>query len=457
MISKKSDLNKVREIINKSGRKYFFVCNDLIHALSISGVIEKPVIISYDESPLADALRSSGAEIFLMNETNNDFGELKTTNNLISHDFTRDVISNYHGEKNLLVFKSSHIVEEYADKLNLNLLAPSAKIARGIENKVTFYNELMNEDLNLIPGEIIKVSENTEYSKLADKYGAEFVMQASKGFGGNKTFHIRNKSDLTAIKDIYNKRSMRLTKYIPGRTLTINGCVTSIGTMVRPPFFQLTGIAELTSNVMGACGNDFDISSLDTKLVCDVMKSTKRIGDIISKKGFSGIFGVDYIVNGDTAYFVECNPRFVTSLTVFTQLETKNEDIPLVAYHILEHLGMIDTLKNIPKDNPNFNNFSGNQLIMHNLSGVEKSVSSDMDCGVYTFRNGEILFLRSGCLIDDLRSEDEFLLIPKPKGTVINGGIECARIFTYDKALSDGELNLTTKEIVEKVYCRLFE
>jgi hypothetical protein len=389
---------------------------------------------------------------------------LKTTNNLIAHEYVEKIIatnsiSKEKCKKNLLVFKNSVTVEEHAKRLGVRLLASSANVSRKIENKVNFYRRLQDEDINLLPGEIIVMTDNIDYKNIVKKYGETFVLQASKGFAGNKTFLVRSTDEFDNVKNAYKKRPMRLTKYIPGATLTINACATSLGTLVKTPFFQLTGFDGLTRNQMGTCGNDFYIQDIQSPVINNIIDCTKRVGDIIYQKGFRGLFGVDYIISNDKFYFIECNPRFVTSLPIFTRLEMINGEPPLVAFHILENMGKIGRVRDVFNEfkTPANNGYSGSQIIMHNMSSKTRKIRSNMKCGIYGFNGESPVFVREGYKIDDIADDDEFLIIPKPYGNMVNSGIECARIVTKKRALCGSELTGRIKRLVNNLYPALIE
>jgi hypothetical protein len=452
-MTKSVHINTVKSIVNEGEDHFFFICNDVVHALGLSGLFDRFSIISYDNSTLVDTIRKAGTKVHLLEDEHPRFDMLKSTNNLISHEYVKKIVSGADGRKNLLVFKNSAIIEDCAKYLGLNLLAAQAKISRGIENKVSFYKELESKDINLLPGEIIVMSDDVRYGDIAGKYGETFVLQASKGFAGNKTYLIRCADDFIAVRDAYKKRRMRLTKFISGETVSVNACATGLGTIVKPPFHQLTGFNGLTSNEMGACGNDFYIKDIDGSALDDIIDYTKKIGGIIYQKGYKGIFGVDYIVSGGKCYFIECNPRFVTSLPIFTRLEIENSEPPLAYFHVLENMGKMERVKDIfNKFKTPVSEYTGSQIIMHNLSDETKRIKADMKCGIYSLHNGTLKFVRDGFTIGDLTSDDEFLIIAKAYGKQVNGGMECARIITKGRAINGGWLDDKPGDLVKNLY-----
>ncbi len=449
-------LKEVINIINEECERLYFVCNDPIHALGVVGIVENLTVVTYSDSPLVEALREGGVDIFLLDEHAEDTKTLHTTNNLISHDAVTRLITTDSDKKSIMVFKNSHVVEEQAKIMGTHLIAAPAKISRSIENKVTFYEALQGEDVPLIPGEVVTMGAKSDYETFARKYGRAFVLQASKGFGGNKTYFVGNAAEFNRVRNDYLKRRLRLTKFIPGATLTINACATKAGTIVKAPFYQLTGFEELTTNRLGACGNDFSIDNLPDTLIDEVIKCTKTIGDIIYSRGFIGIFGVDYVLGDNRFFFIECNPRLVTSISVFTGLETLAAETPLISFHLLENIDQTSSIgNNLAELFPKARTYQGAQLILHNLNADTKIVKLNMKCGVYMFAEGNLKFLRSGYGVDNLKSDDEYLIIPKAISTPVNSGIECARIFTKKQAMFDGILKDEMKRIIKSVYNKL--
>ncbi|MFC1856357.1 hypothetical protein ACFL2A_07465, partial [Thermodesulfobacteriota bacterium] len=242
-MSESENINRVKGLINGEGGNFFFLCNDVIHALCLYGVIDDLTVISYDAGALHESLVDDGVEIFTLNDA--DFSKLKTTNNLISHELVKQHLNDQSGQKRLIVFKNSRVVEECAKELKLDIMMSCSNIARGIENKVGFYDDLKNSSVRLVPGETAMVTKELTYDEISGKYGDNFVMQASKGFGGKNTFMVRSRDDFCEVKGAYLKRKMRLTKFIGGETVTVNGCATKLGTLVSQPFFQVTGVEAL--------------------------------------------------------------------------------------------------------------------------------------------------------------------------------------------------------------------
>ncbi len=443
------DIIKILDSVTRRDAHFFFICNDAVNALSMSALVRNLHIISYGASPLTEPLRKEGVNVSLLGAAGGD--KLCTTNNLIAHMFTKVAVSRVSGSKNLLVFKNSAIVEEYAAKLGLRLLAAPANISRRIENKVRFYETSKGKGIPFLPGETLQITDSVDFDDIAGRFGAPFVLQASKGFAGNKTYLINRAADLTDIKAAYNKRVMRLTKYTPGATLTINACATSLGTIVKPPFHQLTGYGELTSNRLGACGNDFRIDDIDRATVDEIVRVTRNIGDMIYSAGYKGIFGVDYIVNNDKVYFVECNPRLVTSLPLFTQIERQYDEPPLIAFHILEQLGEMQSAAELfERFKSPVNRYIGSQIIMHNLTGAPKRVSADLKCGVYK-SGGGLKLVREGYKLSDIKDDGEFLVIPKAYGNTVNPGMEYARVITAGRAFTEDGLRGDIKMIINQV------
>jgi predicted ATP-grasp superfamily ATP-dependent carboligase len=452
------DIKRVKEIVNEGGEKFLFVCNDVVNALSMPDIFDDFCVISYERSPVADALRERGAGVYLLKDDHPGYDKLKSTNNLVSHQFFKETVLNKGtGEKNLLVFKNSLIVEEYARSLGLKLLMAESGISRGIENKVKFYDELKAEGINVLPGATMTMSDDVEYGELVSEYGDPFVLQAAKGFAGAKTYLVKSGADFAAVKEAYAKRKMRLTKFIDGVTVTINACATKLGCVVKPPFYQLTGINSLTGNEMGACGNDFDIATLARPVVDDIVAATVRIGEIIYKKGFRGLFGIDYIVNDGRSWFIECNPRFVTSLPAFTAMELENDEVPLIAFHVLENMDKTDRVADIINKYKTVSGvYSGAQLILHNLTDKPGVVKSELKCGIYRFTGGSLTFLRDALTRDEISSDDEMLILTKARGSTVNPGMECARILTKGGGIVDNALDGKIVAAVRVLYNNIF-
>ena len=89
---------------------------------------------------------------------------------------------------------------------------------------------------------------------------------------------------------------------------------------------QLIGCSELNAPAYGYCGSLFPWSVSHPNLE----EQIRQIGGAISQAcGLRGLFGIDFISDGQTAWMTEINPRYTASM----ELIEYQRQIPLLAYH----------------------------------------------------------------------------------------------------------------------------
>lgn len=110
---------------------------------------------------------------------------------------------------------------------------------------------------------------------------------------------------------------------------------------VHPASVQLIGIEGLTNRRFGYCGNDFAaVPALGRRLIGDIERSVRLIGNWLGTQGYLGAFGVDFLVSEGVALFTEVNPRFQGSTHLSTELSVELGLGCLLLEHIAAFLGI---------------------------------------------------------------------------------------------------------------------
>ncbi len=142
-----------------------------------------------------------------------------------------------------------------------------------------------------------------------------FVLQWAHSHSGEGTLYIE---DISAIKDKFPERECRVTKYIEGKTFTVNivvGNTIEVGNISE----QLTGIAPYTDNRFTTVGNDWSAPSPKEEIRAMALK----IGADMKELGWKGLFGID-VLQGDKLYLIEINARQPASATYESTLQKTN-------------------------------------------------------------------------------------------------------------------------------------
>lgn len=208
--------------------------------------------------------------------------------------------------------------------------------AENFENKISvmkFFDELSISRPNY---KILKIKKDS-FSELKKELGIPFVLQTQFSAAGEGTFLIKDRDDFQLVLKENEGRIVKASEFIEGLDLTINACTNKRKTISTQLFAQITGVNFLAKNELASCGTDFSfrVDSSSQKKAWEIIE---KVGKVLREKNFRGIFGMDFVWDGEKLFAIEINPRMVASIPVFTDLEVKNKRIPLLAFHFLELL-----------------------------------------------------------------------------------------------------------------------
>lgn len=432
-----------------------FVTPDVHYAMGFHDVLPNYSIFTLYSSPLCTYLRDMGVPVQVVQEIRGGDESVfllpRTSEQILEEPAVTEALSGLHDPK-ILFFKTSAGLEALCQGQGWQVLASSSRLSRTFENKLRFQTMLREMGLPAAPGEQCVLGE-TSYETLRDTYGDTIVIQHAKGFGGNKTFLVRNTDDFKRIQDKYAGKTVKVTKYMDGVPVTINACVTRQGIAIPGPFFQITGIPELTPHILGACGNDWNIEQLPESVLTEIYHLTNTVGMRMKDAGYKGIFGLDFVVTDDgQVLLIEDNARMIASITLFTRLQKLANEVPLLALHLLEHLDIdysfdvaeFNWVSQIPR--------KAAQFILHNLEGKTCRINGDVRPGIYKWSDGSFVFDRPGVSVDQCAG-DEYFVIASAPGRLVNPGIECCRVQFRGKALSGTNMiSENVKNIAQILY-----
>jgi hypothetical protein len=149
------------------------------------------------------------------------------------------------------------------------------------------------------------------------------------------------------------------------------GCVVwHDGVSLHPASVQLIGDPTLTTREFGFCGNDFAaVAQLDPHVLDQLEELTIVVGQWLRRRSFRGAFGLDALVQGDTVYFTEINPRLQGSSSASARI-SRAKDEPCV---FLEHLSALLGLS-APTPRKRGNAAMLSNVVFHNTSGYAMDV-----------------------------------------------------------------------------------
>lgn len=446
----------------ETDNKLVFATNSPALALGLDLLVKNYSVICIDDNSIVDYLLSQGVKVLSLERILGEHGAMyRNTHKLLSHPVSIKFIKELHPTA-LLVFKNSSQVEQLCFEQNWELIATKSSLGRRYENKLVFPKIL--HELNLAYPEL----EITKISDLENvKLSTPFVLQFAKGFAGRTTHLITNLKELLNLTKGNESREVKISKYIPGYSFTINACVTPHGILASDPFFQITGLANLTPYKMGSCGQDWEYRPISEDSIGRMISITQKIGQHLQSIGYKGIYGLDFVVSMDEkeVFVIEINPRLVASIPFFTDLQILKSETPMILWHLFS-FGWLSESNYPPVKDIEFNSNdflkssefmrkarSGAQLILHNLTSSSQLVSGNLKAGIYNVKNNNLVQVNSSIHITDINENDEFIVLPAGQGQLINPGVECARIqFKHSVLSGNNALSADAQNIVDLVY-----
>lgn len=170
---------------------------------------------------------------------------------------------------------------------------------------------------------ILTNSTNFSFERLKQNMGnCELVLQTDISSGGFGTTVLTetNKNEINLNKN----QTYMITRYCKNNIpVNIHILISKNDIILMPPSMQNI---ELSQNRLIYKGSDFIkyqkviTNQIDTKL----KKYATIIGELMQKKGYRGILGIDSIVYEDEVYFMEINPRFQNSSTILNKALQEN-------------------------------------------------------------------------------------------------------------------------------------
>ncbi|GAA3379546.1 hypothetical protein GCM10020367_63540 [Streptomyces sannanensis] len=141
---------------------------------------------------------------------------------------------------------------------------------------------------------------------------------------------------LAEALDRWEGHELKLSRLVPGPSLTVSACVGADRTVVSAVSHQLVGLPDLTPGWGTHCGNQLlSPSDLPAPLYTRAREATRQVGEVLRRHGFRGVFGLDLLINGEQPLVVEINPRFQTVLSLVQAAEAAVGLLPSLGLHIL--------------------------------------------------------------------------------------------------------------------------
>lgn len=240
------------------------------------------------------------------------------------------------------VLQTAHtLIEKYADiKFMGYYPAEMAEISKEIKERAICVNDSIITDIlenklytklwvsSFVPTIPFSTFIDTEldYIRFCNAFPEykQFVLQETFSCGGSGTWLIRSDEDLRQfISEPDEDHIVMVAPYID-KSISVNTHLMICSNMIQyfPPSIQ---IIEHFEHRLCYDGGDFVATKKIDKGVLDkIYQYSKEIGIRLSRIGYRGVCGIDFLIAGDEVYFMEINARFQSSTFLLNRSLKKN-------------------------------------------------------------------------------------------------------------------------------------
>ncbi len=420
------NINSIVEKINeKIGNKsFYYISNFIDHAQGYERWIKNFKGICLWNTPYSQYLRRKEIEVYCFNDQVVDQTDVKSSAQILDSIIDNKLI-NFQEGNFYQTFKISPRFSTLVEKLEGNLVNTSDDLNRLFESKVSQAGIFDKYKVNF-PKTIITKLKDLNYPEAVKLFGDVFVVQFNRGHTGNGTIFVKEKEQYLELQRKFPQRILRISEFIDSPTYTINGCATKYGIFLSGLCRQISGVLELSPDFGGTVGNNY-AHGLNSSQIISLMDEVKKLESALNDNNYKGLFGLDFMVQGNKIIILEINARQTMSVPFNSTLQEFKGQVPLILLHVAEFL---DIEYEVNIENYNMENtlpLEAAQVILRNKTGGEIVVENEFKSGEYTVEGNNLILRNPGLYIDKIE-KDNLVIISKVKGTKIPEGEEMARI-----------------------------
>ena len=359
----------------------------------------------------------------------------------------------------LFTYKSA----EAPDAIEEYLLRPDERYAgltKILENKAEFRR--------LFASDSIRFPEFTIYAKdsllslpieLLRK-DAGVVVQDAVLSGGKGTFFVDDEESLLKAKRVLSKSTSTevvVSKAVSNPNERSIQCVaTKCGIFMGPVQAQIIDEPLLINrDVEGAekfCGVVID-PHLTTAAQKQVIRSTaQQIGEKIVAMGYTGIFGIDFLIDENGEVFVlEVNPRITGATPLLTAFYSSDQFVPFYLLHILEIMNQDYEIEQIDGLTDAYSEIHPSSLmILHSQEATRVEVVKTVRTGIYS---SNLEFIAPSVVFDDMKEGEYLIQSIAPAGVKVSPAARLLSIYYKGSVLDEnGKISKKVQADIDTLY-----
>ncbi len=358
-------------------------------------------------------------------------------------------------ESYVLCYQSSRELERLAREYpSIRIMNPAAAITEMLNRKTWVRRQLKQLGVPVIPGSEVFLDPH-QFDDLARRYGLPLVVSLDHSAAGSGVHLVHDAADFRALAEVHRGAAASVMRFISGRSLSMAAVRTEEAVLLGEPSLQVIGQPGLTNLSFGWCGNDFSGSHLQEHEIEQMRSIQTRVGEWLGDLcvgghcGFRGIFGIDFISDGQSIYFTEVNPRFLGTTALMADRQQELGRIPVSFLHMVPFLREINVDEEfVAEYNADTRPLDVSQLCLHNVAGEDVVVQAAIEPGRYRFDGAHLEFLGPAERLSQTEAYDEIVVsgeIPMEGTHLLRQSDEICKVYSYEPVLGPDGRSLTPR------------
>ena len=355
--------------------------------------------------------------------------------------------------------------EAICAEFGYDLILPPASLRERLDSKLVATRLGNQVGVPSVPNVLIRVNSFEALTVAARQagLGAELVVQQPYGHTGSTTYFLSSEADWQQYAEHIVGHNVKIMRRIKNRAVAVEAVLTRRGIVISPVMSELVGYPELTLDRGGWCGNEIYPTVLTPVQREKALNYVRRLGLCLSREGYRGVFGVDFLIDVDTdeLYLGEINPRISACATILHVSAGAYADLPLFLFHLLEYLD-VDFALDIEEINQRWQQLAAediwSQMFIRETADVVERLVATAPTGHYSCDgNGVPVYRGAGLDWYQLRDETEaFFLATSQVGDRCAPGTALGKIVTRGRLQQNAErggweLTMRARRFIESI------
>lgn len=350
--------------------------------------------------------------------------KVQSTGYLLKNYMFQGFLKSQPGDSSLLFYQTTKPIVDYLNEQNIPWIGNDPKTFEPVLHKDTFRNLLKSLKLKHLEDWTLPAEEfrNKSFEELQKKWGRSVVVQPADYEVSGGTMFVHSEEDLIKAKEItlserFKKvTTVKLTPFVKGNALSMLGCVMEQGILTSTLQLQLIDVPESLHGEPPSghfFGHDWGFKNWSDATEQEAQKMVEAIGNWLSRRGYRGIFGLDFIhdENTDEIFPLECNPRFTGTIPIYSQINLLSGAPPIDFFTLVSYLKIpiqfdFNAVREAWKQHFDVTHIA---IVPTGIDQMKVPIAS----GIYTYHEKEksLEYLRPGAFLHELKNDKEFIII----------------------------------------------